>query len=76
MNTRIITAVIIALGALAAFFTLPQARSESVRLAQVGDVRQEDRSADSTERKQKVERADRSGAERGERSGYGDSERH
>jgi hypothetical protein len=49
MNTRIITAVVIALGALALLAMSPPARSEAVRLAQAGDVRQDrrgDRQAD------------------------------
>jgi hypothetical protein len=77
-TTRIITAVIIVLGALAGLVTSPDARGETPRPAQAGDVRQEDRRADRRENAWSA--ADRSRpsdrVERMERSGSGDSGRH
>jgi hypothetical protein len=58
-NTRIITAVITAIGALALLAMSPPARSESIRLAQGGDVRQEDRRADRREDRRDDRQADR-----------------
>src|SRR5687767_6202399 len=54
-----ITAVITALGALAALVMSPEAKSESIRLAQAGDVRQEDRRADRREDRRDDRQADR-----------------
>jgi hypothetical protein len=61
------TAIVTALAALAALATAPEATTESLEVPQVSDARQDGRGADATERGQNVQRADRSGAERGER---------